>query len=568
MAKGLMYIDNIRVEFDEEPTVMAVCRKAGVEVPNFCFHSDLSVYGACRMCMVEDENGKIDAACTMVPKDGMHIRTNTAKLLHYRRMILELLLSAHCRDCTLCDKSGNCRLQDMAMRFGIHSMRFQDTRKPIENDESSPAISIDYNKCILCGDCVRVCQEIEGIGNLHFAGHGPDLRIITTGDQPISATRCISCGQCSAVCPTGAIVVKNEIGEAWKAIHDPKKRVVVQIAPAVRVAIGEAYEIPAGENVLDKLVSALKIMGVDEVYDTIFGADLTVREEGAEFMRRLESGENLPLMTSCCPAWVKHVENDRPQFIKNLSSALSPMQMFATVLKDRYREKDAEAGRETYHIAIMPCTAKKMEAARPEFRRFGVPNVDLVLTTQEVIKMIKESGIRFTALEKESPDLPFGMGSGAGEIFGTAGGVAEAVIRHCLPDKSKNGLRMISHSGLRGTEQLRFATIPIGDRQVRVAVVHGLAEADRLLDKIESGEVQLDLVEVMTCRTGCVGGAGQPTALMGSKRKRAEGLYELDRSALFKRAERNPVLNMMYAQDLAERSHELLHHQYKAPENE
>ena len=283
----------------------------------------------------------------------------------------------------------------------------------------------------------------------------------------------------------------------------------------------------------------------------------------AEFMRRLESGENLPLMTSCCPAWVKHVENDRPQFLKNLSSALSPMQMFATVLKDRYLEKDKEDGRETYHIAIMPCTAKKMEAARPEFRRFGKPNVDLVLTTQEVIKMIKESGIRFAALEKESPDLPFGMGSGAGEIFGTAGGVAEAVIRHCLPDKSKNALRMISNSGLRGREQTRFATIPIGDREVRVAVVHGLAAADKLLDQIERGEVQLDLVEVMTCRTGCVGGAGQPTALMGSKRKRADGLYELDRSALFKRAERNPVLNIMYAEDLNDRAHELLHHKYE-----
>ena len=563
MAKGLMYIDNIRVEYDEEPNVMEICRKAGVEVPNFCFHSDLSVYGACRMCMVEDEKGTIAAACTMAPKNGMHIRTNTAKLLRYRRLILELLLAAHCRDCTLCEKSGNCRLQDMAMRFGIHNMRFEDTRPHIPNDETSPAISIDYNKCILCGDCVRVCQEVEGIGNLHFSGHGPDLRIITTGNQPINATKCISCGQCSAVCPTGAIVVKNEIGEAWKAIHDPGKRVVVQIAPAVRVAVGEAYGIDPGENVLDKLVAALKIMGVDEVYDTIFGADLTVREEGAEFMRRLESGENLPLMTSCCPAWVKHVENDRPQFLKNLSSALSPMQMFATVLKDRYLEKDKEDGRETYHIAIMPCTAKKMEAARPEFRRFGKPNVDLVLTTQEVIKMIKESGIRFAALEKESPDLPFGMGSGAGEIFGTAGGVAEAVIRHCLPDKSKNALRMISNSGLRGREQTRFATIPIGDREVRVAVVHGLAAADKLLDQIERGEVQLDLVEVMTCRTGCVGGAGQPTALMGSKRKRADGLYELDRSALFKRAERNPVLNIMYAEDLNDRAHELLHHKYE-----
>ena len=562
MPKGIMYVDNIRVEFNDEPSVLAVCQKAGVEMPNFCFHSDLSVYGACRMCMVEDEHGKIDAACTMLPKDGLRIRTNTARLLKYRRTILELLLASHCRDCTTCEKNRACRLQEMAMRFGIHHVRYEDTRPYIEKDETSPSISVDYNKCILCGDCVRVCHEVQGVDILHFAGRGPNLRITTTDNLPYSQTKCVSCGQCSAVCTTGAITIKNEIGLAWKALHDPQKRVVIQIAPAVRVALGEAYGLPSGENVLDKLVTALKIMGADEVYDTIFGADLTVREEGPEFLRRLESGENLPLLTSCCPAWVKYVENTHPQFLKNLSSALSPMQMFATVLKDRYQKKDAEDGRTTYHIAIMPCTAKKMEAGRPEFRRFGTPNVDLVLTTQEVIKMIKESGIRFQILEKEAPDLPFGMGSGAAEIFGTTGGVAEAVVRFCLPDKSKNALRMIEHSGLRGSEPVRFATIRIGERDVRIAVAHGLRNAGKLLDQIERGEVEVDLVEVMACPTGCVGGAGQPYALMSRKLQRASGLYEIDRSAMFKRAERNPVLNTMYAEDLGERSHELLHQTY------
>ena len=562
MPKGIMYVDNIRVEFNDEPSVLAVCQKAGVEMPNFCFHSDLSVYGACRMCMVEDEHGKIDAACTMLPKDGLRIRTNTARLLKYRRTILELLLASHCRDCTTCEKNRACRLQEMAMRFGIHHVRYEDTRTYMEKDETSPSISVDYNKCILCGDCVRVCHEVQGVDILHFAGRGPNLRITTTDDLPYNQTKCVSCGQCSAVCTTGAITIKNEIGLAWKALHDPQKRVVIQIAPAVRVALGEAYGLPSGENVLDKLVTALKIMGADEVYDTIFGADLTVREEGPEFLRRLESGENLPLLTSCCPAWVKYVENTHPQFLKNLSSALSPMQMFATVLKDRYQKKDAEDGRTTYHIAIMPCTAKKMEAGRPEFRRFGTPNVDLVLTTQEVIKMIKESGIRFQILEKEAPDLPFGMGSGAAEIFGTTGGVAEAVVRFCLPDKSKNALRMIEHSGLRGSEPVRFATIRIGERDVRIAVAHGLRNAGKLLDQIERGEVEVDLVEVMACPTGCVGGAGQPYALMSRKLQRASGLYEIDRSAMFKRAERNPVLNTMYAEDLGERSHELLHQTY------
>ena len=564
MAKGMMIIDGQRVSFDGEKNVLSVIRKAGIEMPTFCYYSDLSVYGACRMCVVEnEETGKIDASCSMEPRNGMRIRTNSARLLKHRRMILELLLASHNCNCTTCEKSGHCHLQTLAQQFGVRRIRFEDTRERYEIDNTSPAVLRDPNKCILCGDCVRVCKEVQGMSILHFAGRGPGLHIEAGDDQPISTTHCVSCGQCAAVCTTGAITVKNDIGAAWRALHDPQKRVVIQIAPAVRVAIGEAYGLPAGENVLDKLVTALKIMGADEIYDTIFGADLTVREESKEFLRRLETGENLPLMTSCCPSWVRYVEQERPQFIKNLSSALSPMQMFATVLKDKYREKDAADGRTTFHIAIMPCTAKKMEAGREEFRRDGVPNVDLVLTTQEVIKMIKESGIRFQMLEKESPDLPFGMGSGAAEIFGTSGGVAEAVLRCCLPDKSKNVLRMLEHSGLRGTEAVRFVTIPVNGRDVRVALAHGLANAAKLLDQIENGEVEVDLVEVMSCRTGCVGGAGQPYALMSTKLKRAHGLYEIDRSAMFKRSERNPVLDAMYAAGLNERAHELLHHEYK-----
>ena len=560
---GFMTIDGQRVEFTNEPNVLTVIRNAEIDIPTLCYHSELSIYGACRLCTVENDRGKTFASCAEPPRDGMVIYTNTPRLMRYRRTILELLLAAHDCSCTTCNKSGNCRLQELAQRFGVRHIRFPNTRPQYEKDNTSYAVFRDPNKCILCGDCVRVCEEMQGMGILNFAYRGSNLQVMPAFDRKLAETKCVSCGQCAAVCTTGAITVKNQIGEAWRAIHDPSKRVVIQIAPAVRVAIGEAYGLPAGENVLDKLVTALKIMGADEIYDTIFGADLTVREESKEFLRRLETGENLPLMTSCCPSWVRYVEQERPQFIKNLSSALSPMQMFATVLKDKYREKDAADGRTTFHIAIMPCTAKKMEAGREEFRRDGVPNVDLVLTTQEVIKMIKESGIRFQMLEKESPDLPFGMGSGAAEIFGTSGGVAEAVLRCCLPDKSKNVLRMLEHSGLRGTEAVRFVTIPVNGRDVRVALAHGLANAAKLLDQIENGEVEVDLVEVMSCRTGCVGGAGQPYALMSTKLKRAHGLYEIDRSAMFKRSERNPVLDAMYAAGLNERAHELLHHEYK-----
>ena len=560
---NIMYVDNIRVEFDQEATVLDVCRKAGVEVPNFCFHSDLSVYGACRMCMVENlDTGEISAACTTKPKNGLRIRTNTARLLKYRRMILELMLSAHCRDCTMCEKSRTCRLREMAVRFGIHHIRFSDTREHIPEDHSSPAVQIDYNKCILCGDCVRVCKEVQGMSILHFAGRGPGLHIEAGDNQQLSSTHCVSCGQCSAVCTTGAITVKNQIGEAWRAIHDPSKRVVIQIAPAVRVAVGEAFGFPAGENVLDRLVTALKLMGVDEVYDTTFGADFTTIAESEEFLERLKNGGPFPMFTSCCPAWVKYLENENPKYLKNISTCKSPMEMVGAIFRDKYAAKDAADGRTTYHIAIMPCTAKKMEAARPEFIHDGRPDVDLVLTTREVIDMMQETGIQLGELELESPDLPFGLGSGAAVIYGTSGGVAEAVVRHCLPDKSKNALREISILGLRGDAPIKEASVMIGDTELKLAVVNGLANAKKLLKEIDEGKKFYHLIEVMTCQGGCVGGAGQPYGLRKSKEKRGDGLHLSDNAAMFKRAERNPVVAQMMAEYGEERCHELLHVSY------
>ena len=401
------------------------------------------------------------------------------------------------------------------------------------------------------------------MGILNFAHRGSDLQVMPAFDRKLADTNCISCGQCAAACPTGAITIRDEIGKAWRVLYDTSKRVVFQIAPAVRVAVGEAFGLEPGVNAIDKLVSALKMMGADEVYDTNFGADLTVMEESAEFLERLKKGGPFPMFTSCCPAWIKYLEKENPKYLKNVSTCKSPMQMFAAVLKDQYKKKDAEDGRTTYHIAVMPCTAKKMEAARPEFQHDGVRDVDLVLTTQEIIMMIKESGIRFTELEGESPDLPFGMGTGAATIFGTTGGVAEAVARRVVEDKSRNTLQAIQFSGLRGSDVIREVSLPVGDRILRIAVVHGLVNAKKLLKDIEEGTAYYDLVEVMTCKTGCVGGAGQPYGLIPVKQQRAAGLYEADRTALIKRSERNPIVSEMLEGELKGRTHELLHIHYQ-----
>lgn len=567
MAKGIMIIDSVRVPFDGEKNVLAVIRKAGIDIPTFCYYSDLSVYGACRMCVVEDtKTGKIEASCSMEPRDGMSIRTNTAKLLKHRRMILELLLASHDCNCTNCAKSGNCRLQELAQRFGVRHVRFPDTRPRYEMDYTSHAIFRDPNKCILCGDCVRVCEEKQGQGILDFAGRGSDLQVMPAFDKKMNETKCISCGQCAAVCTTGAITVNDQIGSAWKAIHDPGKRVVVQIAPAVRVAIGEQFGFPAGTNILDRMVSALKIMGVDEVYDTNFAADMTTINEAEEFLARVKNGGPFPMFTSCCPAWVKYLELNHPEFLPNISTCKSPMQMFAAVLRDKYAAKDEKDGRTTYQIAIMPCTAKKMEAAREEFIQDGRPDVDLVLTTRELVDMIRETGIQLQEVELESPDLPFGLGSGAAVIYGVTGGVAEAVVRYCLPDKSKNTLRQLRVSGVRGDDGIREVTYDVGGMEIKIAVVNGLVHVKQLLEDIKSGKRFYHLIEVMTCQGGCVGGAGQPYGLMATKKERGKGLYEADASAMFKRAEKNPIVTSMLAEYGEEWCHNHLHVHYGAKE--
>ena len=563
MAKGIMIVDGQRVPFDGEKNVLSVIRKAGIDMPTFCYYSELSVHGACRMCIVENvKTGKIDASCSMEPRDGLEIRTNTARLLRHRRMILELMLASHDCSCTTCAKSGNCRLQALAQRFGVSRVRFPDTRERYEQDNTSLAIFRDPNKCILCGDCVRVCEELQGQGILNYAHRGSELQVMPAFDRKLADTKCVGCGQCAAVCTTGAITVKNQIGQAWQALHDPKNRVVVQIAPAVRVALGEEFGLPAGENVMDRLVKALKLMGVEEVYDTDFAADMTTISESQEFLERLKAGGPFPMFTSCCPAWVKYLELNDPKYLRNISSCKSPMEMFAAVLRDKHQAKDAADGRRTSHMAIMPCTAKKMEAARAEFTRDGQPDVDLVITTRELVDMIREAGIQLTELEPEAPDLPFGLGSGAAVIYGVTGGVAEAVVRYCLPDKSNNALQAIRVTDLRGDGAIREVNLTVEGQELHIAIVNGLSHAKELIADVEAGKRFYHLVEVMTCQGGCVGGAGQPYGLTAAKKRRGAGLYEADATAMFKGAEKNPIVTRLLDEYGHERCHELLHVRY------
>lgn len=569
MSEKYMIIDGIRTAFTDEKNILQVIRKAGIHVPTFCYYTDMSIYGACRMCVVEDERRSIIASCSTPPKDKMVIRTNTSKLHQHRKMILELLLASHCRDCTICEKNGNCRLQMLAARFHLTKVRFPNTHPEPVIDDSSLSIVRDPSKCILCGDCVRMCNEVQHVGAIDFAHRGANMIVSPAFGRPIAETDCVNCGQCAAVCPTAAITIKKDLKGVWQALYAPNKRVVVQIAPAVRVAIGEEFGIAPGKNTIGKIYTALRMLGFDTVFDTSFSADLTVIEEANELVYKLENGEKkypqgntMPLFTSCCPAWVRFVETKYPELLPYVSTCKSPMEMFGAVLKEYYKPADKEAGMETISVAVMPCVAKKYEAARDEFCRDRVPDVDYVITTKELILMIKELGVQFQEIEPSAPDMPFSINSGAGVIFGVTGGVMEAALRH-IAAKNNETLREIEYSGVRGLEGTKIAEVSLGDKTLRVGVVNGLGNADTLIRKLQRGEEKLDFVEVMACPYGCIGGAGQPFGYRSVKEDRAQGMYKADKSAIVKRSCDNPTLINLYENGmLKERSHELLHVHY------
>ena len=562
---GTITINGKKVEFTNEKNLLTIIRNAGIEVPTLCYQPELSIFGACRLCTVEDDRGRCFASCSEEPRDGMVIYTHTEKLRKHRKLIVELLLAAHCRDCTTCDKHGNCTLQTLAYQLGVNTVRFENHREEMPIDRSSYAIVRDPNKCILCGNCVRVCNEIQGVGVLGFAHRGTEACVVPAFNRNLADTNCVSCGQCRVVCPTGALHIRNCMESVWQALGDKNTRVVAQIAPAVRVAVGEAFGLPKGENSMGKIVAALHRMGFDEVFDTTYTADLTIMEESAEFLDRVAKGEKLPLLTSCCPAWVKFVENEYPEFKQNISTCRSPQQMFSAILKDYYRDEAHSGGKKTFVVSIMPCTAKKMESYRPDAYTHGEKDTDAVLTTAELIRMIKSHGVNFETMPSEACDMPFGIGSGGGVIFGATGGVTEAVLRRLVDGRDAATLNQIAECGVRGDAGIKEFTIPYNGIDVKICVTSGLANARKVLEAVKSGEKEYHFIEVMACPGGCVMGGGQP--LTGTKVQRAEfrtkGLYAADGDMVIKKSNENPLMDVFYNGYFKGKAHELLHNPHE-----
>ncbi len=557
---GTITINGKKYTFTDEKNVLTIIRKAGIDLPTLCYHSELSTFGACRLCTVENDRGQCFASCSEEPRDGMVIYTHTERLRRHRKLIVELLLAAHCRDCTTCRKSGECVLQSLAHKMGIREVRFDNYKEVKPVDYSSPSIVRDPNKCILCGNCVRVCSEIQGVGVLGFAHRGTDAEVVPAFNKKLSQTNCVSCGQCRVYCPTGALTIRTNREEVYAALGDPNIRVVAQIAPAVRVAVGDAFGLPNGTNAMGKVVAALHSMGFDEVFDTSYTADLTVMEESAEFLDRVKNGGKLPLLTSCCPAWVKFVDNEFPEMKENVSTCRSPQGMFSAVIKEYYRNPVHAKGKKTFVVSIMPCTAKKMEIKRPNSFTKGEQDTDVVLTTTELTRMIKDFGIAFDKIEPEACDMPFGLSSGGGVIFGVTGGVTEAVLRRLAEDHDPETMNAIAECGIRGEEGIKEATIPYNGMDVKICVVSGLANARKVMEQVRSGEKEYHLIEVMACRRGCIMGGGQPIpAGPRHKAARAAGLYKADKDQIIRKSDENPLMDVFYNGEFKGKAHELLH---------
>jgi len=561
-------IDDQQILIESEKNILELIRKANIELPTFCYHSELSVYGACRLCIVEVNGKSIQASCSLPPEPGMSIKTNTGELRNIRKVNLELLLANHDISCPSCERSNNCKLQELSSRLGVSKIRFKKTNKTEKIDNLSPSLVYDANKCVLCGDCVRACKEIQSVGAIDFTYRGASTKVAPAFGKSLAEVECVYCGRCVSVCPVGALTPKQEVENVWNEIFDKKKTVIAQIAPAVRVALGEMFGMPSGSLTIGQIVTAMKKMGFNYVFDTSFAADLTVIEETNEFISRKVNGGVLPLFTSCCPSWVKFAEQYYPELLSNLSTCKSPQQMFGSVARSIYAKTLQTSPEDLVIVSVMPCTSKKFEAKRPEFSHDGLQDVNHVITTSELGKMIKESGINFTELTPSSLDLPMGFKTGAGLIFGNSGGVTEAVLRYAGEKLSGETLQTPEFKEVRNTNGMKELQLTIAGHEYKFAIVNGLANARKVCEKIKNGEVYYDFVEVMACPSGCIAGGGQPVCFdQTHKEKRRKGLYDADKMVQLHKSQQNPFIKELYDLHLVEPNshvaHELLHTHYK-----
>jgi iron-only hydrogenase group A len=572
-------IDGKLYEVPSHYTALDACKAANIDIPTLCFLKELNETAACRMCVVEVEGARsLQASCVLKVRDGMKIKTNTKRVQDSRATTLELLLANHNKECLNCDRNGKCELQDLAERFHLKEIYFDsfEKRTPFI-DDSSFSIVRDQSKCILCGRCVSACEKIAGMSVLAYTNRGFEANVGTGFNVELDDAGCISCGQCINVCPVGALQEKSHVEQVWDAISDPKKHVVIQTAPAVRAAIGEEFGLPIGTSCTGKMIAAIRRLGVDKVFDTNFAADLTILEEGHELLDRLQNGGKLPLLTSCSPGWIRLIEQYYPELLPNLSSCKSPHQMFGAIIKSYYAEKTKIDPKDIYVVSVMPCTAKKFEMNREELSHNGLKDVDAVLTTRELGRMLKEKGIRFNELPDEDFDHPLGEYTGAGVIFGATGGVMEAALRTVADILTGEDLKDFEYHAVRGFEGIKEAELEIAGNKISIAIAHGGGNARKLMDIIKSGKKEYHFVEIMGCEGGCINGGGQPYVNshirnegIDYKKLRAQVLYNEDKSKEFRKSHHNKEVKQLYDEFLekpnSHKAHELLHTSYKARE--
>lgn len=562
-------INGQEVEVPEGTTILEAARTLGIDIPTLCHLEELKPSGSCRICCVEVKGMRgLVPSCAYPVAEGMEVSTHAPRVQQARRHIIELLLANHPDDCLYCPKNGACQLQELAGMYGIMERKFIGRKRHYPMDSTSPSIERDPDKCILCGRCVRVCKEIQTVGAIEFVGRGFDTIVLPAFAEDLHNTSCVNCGQCTLVCPTGALRERRSIDQVVGALRNLAKHVVVQVAPAVRVALGEEFGLPYGTNVTGQMVTALRQLGFDAVFDTQFSADLTIMEEGTELIQRLSSGENLPLLTSCSPGWIKYIEHFYPDYLPNLSTCKSPQQMLGAVIKTYYAKQKLINPEDIYVVSVMPCTAKKFEATRPEMEGAAGRDVDAVLTTRELALMIKQAGISFTELPPGEFDDPLGASTGAGALFGTTGGVAEAALRTVYYLVEGKLPEQIEFTPVRGLENIKEVELVLGGKQIRCAVAHGLGAARYLMEEALP-KMEYHFVEIMACPGGCIAGGGQPVSFgrgMEAKKLRQEAVYALDRKAKLRFSHENPAVQALYEKFLgepgSEKAHELLHTHY------